>query len=319
MPCALRAAVTFDQSEFLYGQKADLKTYTTLRDRAFAGFQRAADLYAEACGAPGTRRAAARAVAPGLHPLVPIGLGGQRPRLSHAARQARCRSDRARGVAIRGLGGKAADRHLQMFGAMIASSMGEVPPQLKPHYLRSAMRVLGDHPAGKPALERLKFYDDLLGEVQLHAEVDGASQVGRGQSFGVRLSIRYTTALGRESGCFVNLLAEGLFQRPRGRSAQSHRADDRRKAGPDLRGRDGPLPRSPRMPSAASAAPAGWKRRWPISSCGPDPTLSVDRIPPVPVDLEFNDGSGTVRLPVATQVVLLTPATTTPPRGPARP
>ena len=45
---ALRAAVVFDQSEFLYGQKADLKTYTALRNRAFADFQRAADLYAKA-------------------------------------------------------------------------------------------------------------------------------------------------------------------------------------------------------------------------------------------------------------------------------
>ena len=34
-------------------------------------------------------------------------------------------------------------------------------------------------------------------------------------------------------------------------------------------------------------------------------TGSVDRIPVVPVDLEFNDGSGMVRLPVTSQVVLL--------------
>ena len=34
-------------------------------------------------------------------------------------------------------------------------------------------------------------------------------------------------------------------------------------------------------------------------------TGSVDRIPAVPIDLEFNDGSGMVRLPVASQVVLI--------------
>ena len=90
---ALRAAVVFDQSEFLYGQKADLKTYTTLRDRAFAEFPAGGRPVCQGLAVA----AAGAAVGAGLHALVPIGLGGQRPGLSHAAGQARCRSDRARG------------------------------------------------------------------------------------------------------------------------------------------------------------------------------------------------------------------------------
>ena len=70
-------------------------------------------------------------------------------------------------AAIRGLGDPAAERHLRMFGEAVVASTGELPPHLKPHYLRQALRVLGDHPAGQAARQRLKFYDDLLGEVQL--------------------------------------------------------------------------------------------------------------------------------------------------------
>ncbi len=267
---ALRAAVVFDQSEFLYGQKADLKTYTTLRDLAFAEFGRAADLYAK--------------VLPSLPPEQQLSqvymrwfqsaLGASD--LAYLTRQDKPDADQIERVAaaIRRLGEKPSARHLQMFGEMVTASMSEVPPQLKPYYLRSAMRVLGDHPAGNAARERLKFYDELLGEVQLHVQVDGSSQVGHGQSFarGFPSAIPppWDARAPASSTCFRRPM-------PTARKPISPKSSNRRSAKSSARLSKSRWSAStiPRARCAASAGPAGWKPRWLISSCGPRPVRST--------------------------------------------
>ena len=50
-------------------------------------------------------------------------------------------------------------------------------PELKPRYLRQALRVLKDHSSGKTARELVEFYDELLREIQLCLEIDGDSVV----------------------------------------------------------------------------------------------------------------------------------------------
>ena len=102
----LQGTLAFDLAEFLYGQKADLKTYTSIRDQAFVAYRRAAALYA----------ASLSAVPPRLQNVnvyrqwFQSALGASD--LAYLTRQDRPDLDEIDRVAaaMRGLGGEAAER-----------------------------------------------------------------------------------------------------------------------------------------------------------------------------------------------------------------
>jgi hypothetical protein len=296
---ALRASLNFDQSEFLYGQKADLKTYTALRDRAFADFAKAAETYAR-----GLKFLPPEQQSPQIYMRwFQSALGASD--LAYLTRQDRPDADQIERIAaaVRHLDAKASDRHLAMFGEAVTAAMGEVPPQLKPHFLRSALRILGNHEAGNPARERLKFYDELLGEVQVHAEVDGSADVGQGQSFGVRLSVRYTSALGRESGGFTSLLGKANINGVEVDHPKVIEQTIGEKLGQTFEVETVRF-QDPKLASRGFGRP-GWMETPLAYLILRAKTGSVDRIPVIPIDLDFNDGSGMVLLPVISQVVLI--------------
>ncbi len=155
-----------------------------------------------------------------------------------------------------------------MFGQGVVESISEIPPHLKPHYLRQAGRVLADQPAGEPVRQRLKFYDDLLGEVQLNIAVNGNAAVGHNRPFGGQLSIRCTTALGRESGGFSQLLQKNWSQ------TSNREIDYPKDIEQAVREKlsqafDVEIVRfhDPKVAPAASAGWAGARRRWPTWCC----------------------------------------------------
>jgi hypothetical protein len=220
-------------------------------------------------------------------------------------------------AAIRGLGGEAADAHLKLFGEHLTSSINELPPQLKPRYLREGLRVLGDHPSGERARALLKHYDELLAEIELRISLDGASEVGHDRRFGAHLSIRSTTAVGRESGGFAWLLDKTYSQSTR--TEIDYRQDLER----ELREKLGEafVIESVRFHDRTVEPRAfgrdGW-RETPLAYIvmrTKDP--AVDRIPTIKLDLEFNDGAGIVLLPVVSQVVLIDAKSNSPPSRPA--
>ncbi len=300
-PVLLQATLSFDVAEFLYGQNADLKSYTSARDRAFGGFRKAAAQYA--------------ALVPDLAPQqqsvivyrqwFQSALGASD--LAYLTRQDRPDLDEIGRVAaaIRALGGPAAERHLRMFGEAVVASMGELPPHLKPHYLRQALRVLGDHPAGQAARGRLQFYDDLLGEVQLSIALDGSANVGHNQPFGVHLSIRYTNALGRESGGFVQLLQK-TYSQTSNREIDYPKEIEHSLAEKLSQAFEVQMVRfhDPKV-AARGFGRQGWRETPLAYLVLRAKTPAVDRIPAVPIDLEFNDGAGVVLLPVTSAVVLI--------------
>ncbi len=297
----LLASLYYAQAEFLYGQEVDLQTYTAVRDRAFATYRQAAEMYAESMP---TRKPEEQSVLV-FQQWFASALGASD--LAYLTRQQRPNRDQIEQItaAIHALGAEAADRHLAMFGKAVGQSIVSVPPQLKPHYLREALRIVGDHPGGEKARRRLAFYDELLAEVRLHLAVDGRAEVGHGCPFGVLLSIRGTNALGRESDGFAHLLQKSyspstgreidhkelLEQTLRERLTESFEIDLIRFHDPNVQPRGFGRP--------------GWKETplaYLMLHCK---DASVDRIPSVHVDLEFNDGSGAVLLPIPSQVVLI--------------
>lgn len=298
---ALQATVWFDLAEFLYGQNADLKTYTATRDRAFKAYRKAAELYAAML----PKLSAENQSAAVFCQWFQSALGASD--LAHLTRQDRPDLDEIGRVsaAIRGLREPAADRHLRMFGEAITASMGELPPHLKPHFFRQALRVLGDHPAARTAGQQLKFYDDLLGEVQLGMTLDGNADVGHNQPFGVHLSIRYTNALGRESGGFVQLLQK--TNSPISNREIDYPKEIERTLAEKLRQTfDIQFVRfhEPKVAGRGFGRP-DWRETPLAYLVLRAKTPAVDRIPAVPIDLEFNDGVGVVLLPVSSPVVLI--------------
>ena len=295
------ATVLFDQAEFLYGQQADLKTYTSIRDRAFSMYRKAADLYVAAL--PGLKLN--QQTVEVFRQWFRSSLGASD--LAYLTRQDAPKRDQTDQIsaALRGLDRELAERHLKLFGEGLSNSMDEVPAHLKPWYLREGLRVLGEHSSGEAARERLRYYDELLTEIELHTAVDGRAEVGHNQPFGVHLSIRNTTAVGRESGGFAHLLQKSYVPSTGGKLNYRERLEK------ELREK---LSESFEIETIClhdpNVMPRGFGRnRWretPLAYLvlrSNDP--SVDRIPAVQLDLEFSDGGGVVLLPIASQVVLI--------------
>ncbi len=309
----LLATVYFDQSEFLYGQQVDLKTYVSTRDQAFAAYGKAAELYAQSIPQLAPDKQSVQI----YRQWFQSALGASD--LAYLTRQDRPDKDQIDRIAaaIRGLGEEAADRHVKMFAEAITESTEEVPPQLKPHYLREALRVVGDHPAGDSARKRLRLYDDLLGELQVHLALDGSAEVGYERPFGVHMSIRSTKAVLRESGGFTHLLEEEAYSRSTGEPVNT-----RERIEETVREKLGEFFQIETLRfHEPQVKPRGFGRTgWAETPLGylvlraKDP--SVDRIPVVHVDLEFNDGAGMVLLPVTSQVVLIDARDPNPPPRP---
>ena len=259
------ASTYFDQAEFEYGQKAELAIYANLRDRAFATYRQAAESYA---GSLPDRGPDDRSVEV-YQRWFQSSLGASD--LAYLTRQDRPDRDQVDQIAaaLAALGGKETDRHLKLFGESVTSTMSSVPPQLKPHYLREALRVLGDHDSGQAARQRLQYYDELLHEVQLHLAVDGRAEVGHGRPFGVQLAIRNTEALGAKAADSRNCCRRRSRSR-RGRKSITKKRSQRRCA------RSWPSPSKSTWSASttrtcspgAMAGAGGRKRRWPTWCCG---------------------------------------------------
>ena len=75
----------------------------------------------------------------------------------------------------------------------IDRSLGGVPPERKPTIIKSAVKIVGDHPAGAPLRGLDDLYRDLLkDEIRLRIAVDGSGSVSAGQVFAAVLTLRYT-------------------------------------------------------------------------------------------------------------------------------
>jgi hypothetical protein len=295
----VQGTLDFDYAEFLYGQKVDLKTYTTIRNRAFAHFKKAADLYVASVP---TRKTDEYAVEPWVQ-WFQSALGASD--LAYLTRQEKPNATEIEALSqsIRSLEQKTTDAHIGLFAAQMNQRVSRVPPHLKPKYLRQMVKVVGDHKAADDSRKLLQLYKDLLSEVDLFLYLDGDSKVGT-EPFGVNVVIRYTDALGRESAGFNKFLLKQTYY---SRSNIQHR--DELKTAIEETFKDHFTIHTFRY-HAEDVTPRrygrpGWKLTPLVYLVLQAKDPSVDRIPPVQHDLDFNDGNGLVLLPVETQVVLI--------------
>lgn len=295
----LAGLLIFDQSEFLYGLRADLPTYVTLRDRAFARIQQAADCYAKTLALPNAE--------PNIEVFqrwFQVALGASD--LAYLTRQSTADEPQLQKLAtsIRSLGDPRTDKHLAMFGAALEEELDNVPPALKQRCMRESLVVLGDHPAGKKARELNEYYQQLLEEVELHTAVDGSQQVGHGKPFGMQLSVRYSTPLGREANDFVSLIDKQY-------DPSGSEVDNKEKLEEEIRTKLSEsfvieeLRFHPPTVKRSSYGREGW-HETPLAYLvlsAKDP--AIDTIAPLQVDVLFRDGHGSVLLPIASQKLLI--------------
>lgn len=207
-----------------------------------------------------------------------------------------------------GIEGEAGEKHRSMFANMLFTRLSSVNPAVKNRYLEAGFDIVGDHPQAKAARRVYDYYSDLVTEIELLAELDGDSDVGE-NPFGLRIDLRYTKEIGRESGGFARYLQNQAnavnYYYNYGRPQENYRDKFEEAVRTLLSEQFDVMSITFNREDAASKADAvfGWRRMSYayvlLKAKGPE----VDRIPPLKLDLDFNDVTGYVVLPITSPVV----------------
>lgn len=201
------------------------------------------------------------------------------------------------------------ERHRDMFANDLFARMSTVNPAVKFRYVREGLKLAGERAQSREARQVFDYYNDLVTEIQLKAEIDGTARVGHEQPFGMLVSIRHTKAIERESGGFSRYLQNqnsgGGYYYNNGRPNEDYR-DKFEKATRDALDEHFEVLSvtfEPESINSRSDDAPGW-RVTPyayvlLKARGPE----IDRIPPVRLDLDFLDTTGYVVLPVESAAI----------------
>jgi len=254
--------------------------------------------------------------------LLGIGSNGQ-VNLSKAMNRAALTRIREHLVA---LPGKASKAHISMFAKIVNDRLADekdpLHEDLKYRYLASSLVITKDDPFTMGAQKKVQYLDELLSEVRLQTRVDGPSTVGRDQDFGIIVSIVHTEAMGRAAH-FGQYLSN---ETPAGFTNKNKKPSALVKK---MRAAQGPRDElelnitealSPffDIKSITFSTPEAKPR--PTAQPGWDETIlaylhvrakdaSVDKIPPVQLELKFIDLSGPITIPAESAETVIKVAT----------
>ncbi|HVS19113.1 MAG TPA: hypothetical protein VMT18_10980 [Planctomycetota bacterium] len=201
-----------------------------------------------------------------------------------------------------------AERHRDRIASQLFARMSSLNPGVKYRYVREGLELVGEHELTADARALFDYYSDLVTEIQLRATLDGPDRVGAGQPFGLRLDIRHTAEIERESGGFAKYLQNqnnANFGYNYGRPLEDYRDKFEEAAREALSEHFEVRSITFNEPTAHSIADAqyGW-RITPyayvlLAARGPQ----VDSLPALRLDLDFLDTSGYAVLPVESAVL----------------
>lgn len=211
--------------------------------------------------------------------------------------------------ALLDLPGEVAADHMSDFANQLFTRMSPIKPELKFRYLKGGFEIVGDHPRAVEARKLFQYYQDLMAEIQLVAEVDGSDVVGHDQPFGVFVCIRHTHEIERESSGFAKYVQNQnsmMYAYNYGRPNEDYRDKFEKAVREDLAEHFEVLGITFENPKNIRSRPdseSGW-RVTPyayilLQPLGPH----VDKLPPIKLDLDFLDTSGFVVMPIASSVV----------------
>ncbi|MBB5352707.1 hypothetical protein HNR46_002955 [Haloferula luteola] len=210
--------------------------------------------------------------------------------------------------ALDALPGELGERHRKAFATTLNNRLANVAPDLKLRYLEAASEIAGGHEALRDADEVLAYYRDLITEIELRAEIDGSDRVGTDDPFGLRVDLRHTQEIEREAGGFQRYLQNqnnSPYAWNFGRPTEDYRDKFEKAARAVLEEHFEVVSLTFHSEKIESHTDAefGWRRTpyayFLLKPKGPQ----VDRVPPLKIDLDFNDTSGYVVLPIASSEV----------------
>lgn len=272
-------------------------------------FQRGAEAYAQAVPKLAPSDYSIDAYLGWFHGLLGIGTGGQL-NLSKAMNRAALTKIREHVLA---LPEKAAKAHMSQFAstvnARLADEKDPLHEDLKYRYLASALVITKDDPFSMGAEKKVAYFDELLSEIRLQTRVDGPSTIGRDQEFGIIVSVIHTEAMGRVAkfGQYLTNDPGATPGRPRKKSPLVKKM--REAQGPrdefelslteslspffDIKSITFASPDVKPRPTAQ----VGWEETVLAYVLVQAKDASVDRIPPVEMELKFIDLTGPVTIP----------------------
>ena len=261
--------------------------------------------------------------------LLGIGSGGQL-NLSKAMNRAALTKIREH---ILALPEKAAQAHLSLFAktvnARLADEKEPLHEDLKYRYLASAIIITKDDPFSFGAQKKVAYLDDLLSEIHLQTRVDGPNTIGWDQDFGIIVSIIHTEAMGR-----VAKFGQYLTNDPGPGAAKARKKSPRARKMREAQGPRDELELSLTealspffdIKSITFASPevkprptpqTGWEETVLAYLLVRAKDASVDKIPPVEMELKFLDLTGPVTIPAQSAETIIKIATTPAPPRPS--
>lgn len=254
--------------------------------------------------------------------LLGIGSNGQ-VNLSKAMNRAALTRIREHLIALPARASKA---HISQFAKIVNDRLADekepLHEDLKYRYLASALIITKDDPFTLGAEKKVAYLDELLSEVRLQTRVDGPNTVGRDQDFGIIVSIIHTEAMGRAAkfGQYLtNEVNAGLTKQQKKSSPLVKKMNAAQ--GPrdqlELNITEALSPFFD-IKSITFATPDVKPR--PTAQAGWDETVlaylhvrakdaSVDKIPPVQLELKFVDLSGPITIPAESAETVIKVAT----------
>jgi hypothetical protein len=310
-----QASLEHDENNYRSEISPDSK-FSTNRNNAFAGFEKAAELYAAELAELDEEEQTTKVYE--IWYYASLGACD----LGHVSAQKvpDLRQPQRIREAMAALPGEAAERHVAMFANSLFTRMSAVSPAVKFRYVRTGLEIVGDHKQADEARKVYDYYNDLVTEIKLESVIDGADVVGHNEPFGVFVNLRHTRDIERESGGFGKYLQNqnnGRYYNY-GRPLENYRdkfEEIVQQAVEEHFEIQSVTFQSEDVNSKATAE-YGW-RVTPyayllLKARGPE----VDKIPPVRLDLDFLDTSGYAVIPVETPAV---PIDASPKTGDERP
>ncbi len=224
-------------------------------------------------------------------------------------------------AAIQALPGRLAGTHMGQLAKTLNARLNDqnnpLHEDLKYRYLAATLVVTKDDPFSLGLKKRADYLDELLSEIRLQTRVDGPNTVGAGQDFGIIVSVVHTEAMGRVArfGQYLSNDPSAVAAAGKRRGAQALKSAEALGPRDELEKKltEGLAPFF-EIRSVTFAAPdvkprptnrPGWEETPLAYVLVRAKDASVDKIPPVQMELRFIDLSGPVTIPATSAETLL--------------
>lgn len=236
-------------------------------------------------------------------------------------------------ASILALPGKAASAHMNLLAKNLNARLTDenypLHEDLKYRYLASTLVVTKDDPFTMGLKKKAAYFDELLSEIRLQTRIDGPNTIGIGQEFGIVISVVHTEAMGR-----VARFGQYLSNDPAAITAKGKRRATINKKVRETQGPRDEFEQSltetltpyfdvktiifstPEV-KARPTARIGWEETVLAYALVRAKDASVDKVPPIQLELKFIDLSGPVTIPATSAETLIKMVATPMPARPA--